>query len=75
MRPIVCLDPEAAAKRMMLAHFAGKIPQTISPADALALMLEFNQWLVDTTAILQRVLMEKLNTELPHPVIVRKEGA
>lgn len=71
---ILGMEPENVARQMIRARLAHKPADTdgMTVADCLALMLEFNQWLVSTNETLQKLVLDKINTELPRPIIVAK---
>lgn len=72
---ILGMEPESVLKQVIRAHFAGQgRERAISVDDIVAVAMEFNKWLVDTNAILQKLTMERVNTELPAPILAHDAG-
>lgn len=67
---ILGMDPHHVALKMVRNYLAQYSEEhEIEIADCIILMMEFNQWLVSTNEILQKLVLDKINTELPKPMI------
>jgi hypothetical protein len=68
---ILGMDPHQVALQMVRNHLAQYSEgHEIGIADCIILMMEFNQWLVSTNETLQKLVLDKINTELPKPMIL-----
>lgn len=76
-RHILGMEPENVASQMIRNWYAtqraalAEEPQLMAQ-DCLTLMLQFNEWLVSTNEILQRLVLDHLNTALSNPIILER---
>lgn len=67
---ILGMEPDSVCRQMIRNHFAAQPPdRRIGVEDCIALMMEFNEYLVEMNQTLQKLALDKLGTTLPGPIL------
>jgi len=73
---ILGMEPDSVCRQMIRNYFHGrKSSQPITGDDCAALMMRFSEWLVSTNEILQKLVLDKINTTLPAPIVVESSAS
>jgi hypothetical protein len=73
---ILGMEPDSVARQIIRNYFSGCAPdRAIGVEDCLALMMEFNRHLVGLNESLQKLVLDKIGTELPVPFIRQAKPA
>jgi hypothetical protein len=70
---ILGMEPEYVARQMVRTLFREGLPYIAQQEQCVVLMLEFNHWLVSTNETLQKLVLDKINTQLPQPILIEKD--
>ena len=62
-------EPESVARQMVRNYLALRKRTTVGAESCVSLMMEFNKWLVSTNETLQKLVLDKVNTSLPAPIL------
>jgi len=72
---ILGMEPENVARQMIRNYLSLNTRKSVLPESCVSLMMEFNEWLVSTNETYQKLVLDKINTSLPSPMVIERPNS